>query len=110
MRDTGLQYYNSSVAEAFIYHFIGTRSYDNLNRWEKDIIQCTNVLTEYQETGTVKFRRSRKFRELHGPIGQSMLSYIEHRKSYGISRETIEDYKKYFQYFISYLNDNDVLM
>ena len=108
MRDKGLQYYNATVGEAFIYPLIGTRAYDNLDRWEKDIIQCTNVLTEFQETGTVKFRRTQKFRELHGPIGQTMLSYIEYRKSYGLSRETIEEYKNHFQYFLNYLNDNEI--
>lgn len=108
MRDKGLQYYNATVGEAFIYHLIGTRAYDNLDRWEKDIIQCANLLTEFQETRTVKFRRTQKFRELHGPIGQTMLSYIEYRKSYGLSRETIEEYKKHFQYFLNYLNENEI--
>lgn len=108
MRDNGLQYYNATVGEAFIYDLIGTRAYDNLDRWEKDIIQCANVLTEFQETGTVKFRRSQKFRELHGSIGQTMLSYIEYKKSYGLSRETIEEYKYNFQYFLNYLNENGI--
>lgn len=108
MRDSGLQYYNATVGEAFIYHLIGTRAYDTLDRWEKDIIQCANVLTEFQETGTVKFRRNQKFRELHGSIGQTMLSYIEYKKSYGLSRETIEDYKNHFQHFLKYLNDNGI--
>ena len=108
MRANDLQYYNATVGEAFIYHLIGTRGYDALDRWEKNIIQCANVLTEFQETGTVKFRRSQRFRELHGAIGQTILSYIEYRKSYGLSRETIEDYKYNFQRFLNYLNDNGI--
>jgi integrase/recombinase XerD len=108
MRNKGLKYYNATVGDAFIYHLIGTRAYDNLDRWEKDIIQCANVLTEFHETGTVKFRRNQKFRELHGAIGQTMLSYIEHKKSYGICRETAEEYKKNFQHFLNYLNENEI--
>jgi len=108
MRDTDQQYYTATVGEAFIYHLIGTRAYDALDRWEKDIIQCANVLTEFLETGTVKFRRSQRFRELHGAVGQTMLSYIEYRKSYGLSRETVEEYKRNFQHFLNYLNVNGI--
>jgi len=105
MNENGLQYYTATAGEAFIYHLIGDRSYDVLDRWEKDIIQCANVLTEFLETGSVKFRRSRKIRKLHGPIGQTMLAYIAYKKSYGISSETEENYKYNFQHFLNYLND-----
>lgn len=106
MRDRGLQHYSASVGEAFIYHLIGTRTYGNLDRWEKDIIQCTNVLTEFLETGSVKYRRNQIFRELHGPIGKTMLSYIDYKKSYGISHQTLEGYKKDLQHFLNYLKDH----
>ncbi len=108
MRDRGLQHYTASVGEAFIYHLIGNRTYDNLDRWEKAIIQCANVLTEFLETGTVKFRRNQKFRELHGPVGKTMLSYIDYKKSYGISRQTLEGYKHDLQHFLNYLNDHEI--
>ena len=100
MKDNGLQYYTATAGDAFIYHLIGERTYDDLDRWEKEIIQCTNVLTEFWETGSVKFRRSRKIRKLHGPVGQTMLAYIAYKKSYGISRDTEEDYKYHFEYFL----------
>lgn len=108
MRDNDLQYYNASVGEAFIYHLIGTRGYDNLDRWEKTIIQCANVLTEFLETRTVKFRRNQKFRELLGSIGKTMLSYIDYKKSYGISRETVEEYKSNLRRLLNYLNDHGI--
>ena len=59
MESNSLQHYSSTVGEAFIYYLIDDRTYDNLDQWEKDIIQCANVLTEFQETGSVKFRRSK---------------------------------------------------
>ncbi|WP_420795956.1 tyrosine-type recombinase/integrase [Desulforamulus profundi] len=37
-----------------------------------------------------------------------MLSYIEYRKSYGLSRETVEEYKRNFQHFLNYLNVNGI--
>ena len=47
MEANNLQIYTPTVGEAFIYHLIGENCYDELSRWEKAIIQCTNVLTEY---------------------------------------------------------------
>ena len=108
MKEKDLQYYTATVGETFIYHLIGDRKYADLDRWEKDIIQCANVLTEFLETGAVKFRRCQKFRELPGAIGQTMQNYIAYRKSYGISRETVEEYKHRFQHFLSYLEDNEI--
>ena len=108
MKENDLQYYTATVGEAFIYHLIRDRIYDDLDRWEKDIIQCANVVTEFLETGAVKFRRCQKFRQLQGAVGQTMQNYIAYRKSYGISRGTIEEYKHRFQNFLSHLEDNGV--
>lgn len=108
MKENDLRYYTATVGEAFIYHLIRDRIYDDLDRWEKDIIQCANVVTEFLETGAVKFRRCQKFRQLQGAVGQTMQNYIAYRKSYGISRGTIEEYKHRFQNFLSHLEDNGV--
>jgi len=108
MKENDLQYYTATVGEAFIYHLIRDRIYDDLDRWEKDIIQCANVVTEFLETGAVKFRRCQKFRQLPGAVGRTMQNYIAYRKSYGISRGTIEEYKHRFQNFLSHLEDNGV--
>ena len=108
MKENDLQFYNASVGETFIYNLIGNRRYDDLDRWEKCIIQCANVLTEFLETGAVKFRRCQKFRELQGAVGQTMQNYIAYRKSFGISHGTIEEYKHRFQHFLSYLEDNGI--
>jgi site-specific recombinase XerD len=108
MKDNDLMFYSAAVGEAFIYHLIGGRKFDNLDRWEKDIIQCANILTEFLETSAVKFRRCKKFRDLQGAVGQTMQDYIAYRQSYGISRDTVEEYKHCFQHFLSYLEDNGV--
>jgi site-specific recombinase XerD len=108
MKENDLTYYSATVGEAFIYHLIGDRKYDDLDRWEKAIIQCANTLTEFLETSAVKFRRCKKFRDLQGAIGQTMQDYITHKKSYGISSITVDGYKHCFQHFLSYLEDNDI--
>ncbi len=105
MKERECPSYSFAVGEAFIYHLMGDRSFDDLDRWEKDIIQCTNVLTEFLETGTVKVRRNQKFRELRGAVGQIMQEYIVYKKSYGISRETLSRYQAGLQHFLGYLDD-----
>jgi len=101
-------YYTASVGEAFIYGMIGNGTYDGLSQWEKQIISCVNILTEYLETKTVKFRRCKKFRELNGPVGITMLEYIRHREEYGISATTVEDYKYHLGQFIVYLGEKGI--
>lgn len=108
MKENGLTYYSAAVGDAFIYYLMRNRSYADLDRWEKDIIQCANTLTEFLETGAVKFRRCQKFRDLQGAVGQTMQDYIAFKKSYGISRDTIEGYKHCLQHFLSYLDDNGI--
>lgn len=108
MKDRDQTAYSATVGEAFIYHLMGDRPFDALDHWEKDIILCTNVLTEFLETGTVKFRRSQKFRELPGAVGQRMQEYIAYKKSYGIARETVVGYQSSLQQFLGYLDDQGI--
>lgn len=103
MKERGQTEYSASVGEAFIYDLLGERTSDALDRWEKAIIQCTNALTEFMETGTVKFRRSQKFRDLPGAVGQRMQEYIAYKQSYGIARATIGEYQASLQQFLRYL-------
>ena len=108
MKSNNLQHYSATVEESFINHLIGDRSYDALDRWEKDIIQCANVLTEFQETGSVKFKRIQKFRQLKGQVGETMTGYIAYRKSLRIARATIDEYRRYLHRFLHYLNENGI--
>lgn len=109
MKDKNLHQYSATVGESFIYYLIADRSYDELERWEKDIIQCANVLTEFQEIGSVKFRRIQKFRELKGPVGETMTDYFAYRKSLGIAQTTVDEYKLHLSRFLHYLNENKII-
>ena len=98
-------YYDATVGEAFIYAFLGVRSYDALSQWEKDIIQCTNVLTEFLDTGNIKFRQSKKFRKLDGAVGKLMQDYITYKMTFGVSTITVDNYKYHLQQFLHYLEN-----
>lgn len=108
MGKNNLSLYTASVGEAFIYQLIGENCYDELKRWEKDIIQCTNMLTEFLETGAVKFRRSKKFIALKGPAGEAMNAFIAYKKTLGIAPETADGHKARFHRFLLYLQENEL--
>ena len=100
--------FNATVADSFIYYILADRKYDSISQWEKDVIMCANRLTEYLETGTVRFRRSKKFYELNGPIGKTMQDYLTSKCEAGISRETVDEISRALQGFLYYLTDNEI--
>lgn len=106
MEKNNLRNYTPSVGEAFIYYLIGDNCYDELSRWEKAIIQCTNVLTEFLETKVVKFRRNKKFIDLKGPVGEKMNAYIAYKKALGVAPGTVDGYKARLHQFLQHLQDN----
>ena len=108
MNDRGDGDYSAACGEAFIYHLIGSRKFEHLDRWEQDIIYCTNVLTEFLATGTVKFRRGQKFYDLWGAVGQTMQAYIAEKKAFGLSPGTVTVYHKNLQHFLVYLDAHGI--
>ncbi len=110
MKGHSIDFYNPMAGEAFIESIPGTGSYAELSRLEKDIIRCTNVLTEYQTTGTVKYRSVSKTYEFKGEIGQLILGFLSYRKSTGLTKDTLENNKLYLHRFLEYLEAKDVQM
>jgi len=108
MKEKKIEFFTANVGDYFICDLIGERSYDDIDRWEKGIIQCTNVLTEFIETGVVKHKRSQKFRNLKGDIGKTMQDYIVYRRSCGIAHSTIEEHKQRLYEFLVFLENNDI--
>jgi site-specific recombinase XerD len=108
MEEESLNLYTPAVGDAFIHHLIGDRKYEELSRWDKEIVRCTNMLTEFTENGNVKFSRGKKYQTFNGPIGQEVLDFISIRKTLGISNRTLDDYKYHMNSFIMYLGDAGV--
>jgi site-specific recombinase XerD len=108
MSEHGELYFTAYVAEAFIYDMIGNGSFNDLKPWKKQIATSVNTLTEYMETKSVKFRRCKIFRELNGPVGLTMLEYVRHRRGYGISATTEDEYRYHLGQFIIYLNAKNI--
>ena len=104
-----IQFYEPVVGAAFITSILGTGSYEELCRREKDTIRSANVLSEYQTTGVVKFRSVSKSYEFNGEIGKLILNFLDYRKSQEVSEDTLANNRLYLHRFLDYLNVNKVL-
>lgn len=110
MKMNSLSYYSPMAGEAFIESILSSRSYAELSRLEKNIIRSANVLTEYQTTGTVKFRSVSKQHEFNGEIGEAIRGFLSYRKSNGLSKDTLDINTLYLHRFLEFLQATDVQM
>jgi site-specific recombinase XerD len=111
MEKQGLLIYTAKECDLFIRQIIGNRQYKDLTRNDKDAIRCANILIEYQVTGIISYRIKRKQELLHGTIGAIIKSYLQHRKSVGISTKTLRNdclYLGRFQKYLDFLGRNDL--
>ncbi|WNF35105.1 site-specific integrase [Bacillaceae bacterium IKA-2] len=109
MENNQIEYYSASVGGAFIADFIGTGKYEEFSHWEKSIIRCVDVLTEFQSTGTFQYRRAKKSYQFYGCIGNPMVDFLNHRKSLGITENTLGHYRLNLHRFLSFFNEEGVM-
>lgn len=103
MKERSMLFYDPLVGKAFIESLIGTGSYAELSTFKKDLIRSTNVLTEYQAAGTVKFRSVVKTYEFNGEIGELVLGFLSYRESNGLAKDTLESHRLYLHRFLDHL-------
>ena len=108
MKKGHTEFYSPIIGTDFITSVLKTCPYHELNRWDKDCIRSANALTEYQSTGTVKFRSVTKTYEFTGEIGSLILDFIEYRQLLGITKDTLDSNKIYLHRFLQYLHMNNV--
>ncbi len=99
-----LSRFTSDECDIFIKHIIGHGEYRNLNICDKEAIRCANILIEYQLTGMISYRIKQKQELLHGLIGCDIQSYLDYRKSIGISSDTLQSIGTYLGRFQKYLD------
>ena len=103
MKEHSFDFYDPTVGKAFIESILGDSLYAGLSRMEKDIIRSTNVITEYQTTGVIKFRSVLKSYEFEGEIGKLILGFLDFRKLQGLSKDTLDSNRLYLHRFLDYL-------
>ena len=99
-------YYDPSVGEEYIRsNIVGSI----VTPYERDIIRSINVLSEFQEKGTISKRHCKPIkRELSGQIGQLMDKFLLHLEFLRRSRITISDHRLYLSRFLFYLDSKQI--
>ncbi len=83
--------------------FFYERSFDELKRGEKDIIQCVNLLTEYQETGMVKYRRCQNLESCMVRLGKAMCEcFLMTRNVVVLPIPQLRNTRSYFSFFLAF--------
>jgi site-specific recombinase XerD len=108
MAEKSIQYFNAEVGKSYIDSVLANRTYTELNWKEKNLIRCANVLTEFQLTGSIKFRYIFKSYKFDGEIGELVINYLSFRKSNGMSDDSVYNHKIYLHRFMEYLNSNQI--
>lgn len=108
MKEHSFDFYDPTVGRTFIESILGNSPHTELSRTEKDIIRSTNVITEYQTTGVIKFRSVRKYYDFEGEIGKLILEFLDYRKLQGLSEDTLNSNRLYLHRFLDYLMANKV--
>ncbi len=99
-------YYDPSVGEEYIRsNIVGSI----VTPYERDIIRSVNVLSEFQEKGTISKSYYKPIkRELTGQIGLLMDKFLLHLESLRRSKITISDHRLYLSRFLFYLESEQV--
>jgi len=106
MVQKSLLYYDPSVGEEYIRSNIAGSL---VTPYERDIIRSINVLSEFQEKGTIsKTNRKPVKRELSGQIGRLMDKFLVHLESLRRNIITISDHRLYLSRFLFFLESKQV--
>ncbi len=101
-----IRFYNRSIGEKFLMSTLGNFDYNELGKYEKNLVNRIEALAEFQDTGTILMgMRSIPPRTFEGPIGATMISYIDYKQSiFGLSKSTITNYTIYLHDFLIFIN------
>jgi len=106
MVQKSILYYDPTVGEEYIRSNIAGSI---VSPYQRDIIRSINVLSEFQQKGTISKRHCNPVKhELYGQIGQLMDRFLLHLKSLRRCETTIFDHRLYLSRFLTYLNSRGV--
>ncbi len=106
MDQKSLLYYDPSVGEDYIRSNIAGSI---VTPYKRDIIRSVNVLSEFQEKGTISKTSCKPIkRELSGQIGILMEKFLLHLESLRRHRITISDHRLYLSRFLFYLESKQI--
>jgi site-specific recombinase XerD len=106
MLGNGIKYYDTDVERAYLTSVLGDFDYNGLNQKEKELVNETEVLTEFQKTGRIQVgprkHHPKVFKEDLGRIFKDFIDYRENTLK--LSSKTIQSYVIYLYPFYCHLN------
>jgi len=95
MNDAGIIYYNKDIGEAHLKKRLGNVPYRELKKSKKGIVRHIQVLSDYQERGTI-LKHRKKVPEITywGELGIAFNGFIDYSISIKRSKSSIQRYKE----------------
>lgn len=110
MQDNQIKHYDAKVEKAYLTSILGSQDYNQLNKKEKELVNVTEVLTEFQKTGRIQIGPRRHhpkvFKEDLGRIFKNFIDYREN--TLNLSSKTIQSYVIYLYPFYCHLNLKEI--
>ena len=105
-----MEYYGAKVEKAFLSSILGDFTYDLLNDREKELVNKTEALCEFQKTGRILLGcRKHPPKVFKGEVGRIITGFIAHRESsFKLSRKTVQMYVIYLYPFYCYMDGKGV--
>ena len=105
MLDNQINHYDAKVEKAYLTSILGSQDYNQLNKKEKELVNVTEVLIEFQKTGRIQIGPRRHhpkvFKEDLGRIFKNFIDYREN--TLNLSSKTIQSYVIYLYPFYCHL-------
>lgn len=110
MLDNKIEHYDTDVESGYLTSALGNFDYYQLNRKERELVNVTEVLSEFQKTGRILMgMRKHKPKVFIGEIGRIISDFINYRGSaLKLSENTIKAYTFHLYPFCCFLNDKAV--
>lgn len=100
--------FDKTSLEEYIKYVLQNSDYSSASGYNKDQIRVANAFMEYCISGTIAFRNSINKITFKGAIGNIIQSYLDYRKSNGISKDTLDSNKTYLLRFNDYLINHGI--
>lgn len=106
MRKNQIKHYCDNVEKAYLASIIGSRDYYQLTKKEKELVNVTEVLSEFLKTGRIQYGPRRHHPKVFKEdLGRIFKDFIDHRENtLALSSKTIQSYVIYLYPFYCHLN------
>lgn len=106
MLSKNIRLYNKKVGQSYLKHLFGNFDYHQLGESERNVVNITEALSEFQETGRmIMGARKLKPKLLRGPWAACITSFIDHKRLViKLSENTLGGYRFHLYPFCNFMD------